>query len=78
MKRIVLIDSTGREWTTDWSNGVTPEIEEQIIDLFDDWGELTNLALEVEGAKRYFNPAHIVAAWIEDDGTPASTQGPTR
>lgn len=65
-KRIGLVDSTGREWVTNWSEKITSDAEEQVLDSFEDFSELTTLALEVDGIKRYFNPAHVIAAWVEE------------
>jgi hypothetical protein len=66
MKRVVLRDTTGSTWTTVWSDEMDPETEAQIVGLFEELGELTHFSMDVEGFKRYFNPAHIVVAWIEE------------
>ena len=65
MTHIELTDVTGTRWVGDSSDEpLTPEDSESLADLLSNFKELNHISLVVDGAKHYFNPAHIVSVGI--------------
>lgn len=69
--RIALRTIDGREYLSDAMtaedlekmNMTEDEAKEEFERLFQQFSDLTYLSIEVEGRKKYFNPANIV--WVE-------------
>ena len=69
MTHVELVDITGTRWVGDPSDEtLTEDEQQQLADLLSNFRNLNHLSLEVGGAKHYFNPAHIVAVSLHEEG----------
>ena len=65
MAHIEITDTTGTRWIGDSSpEALTADEQEHMDGLFENWSELDSLYLDIDGAKHYFNPTHVVSVGV--------------